>query len=371
MARRCEGAWYRRGKNVWCATVDGKTVSLGVKGEGNLAAAQEAWHRLMANLPPSTQPMTLVISPAAVPAPVTAPATVAEVVDGFLADVVVRVKANTLATYTGLLTPFKEQFAATPAPGVTPTAVIRFSQRPGWGSSHRHNLIGAISTAYKWAEANGLIPINPLKSVKRPPKHSRGTKAVIDDATHQKLVATATPQLRLLLTLLYETGARPSELARLTAADVDLGAGVAMLHDHKTAGASGRPRLIMLSPTAKAALTNLVRERPTGELLRNARGRVWTKDGIGLAVRRACSRAGVSATAYGYRHTYATTALARGVPDATVAALLGHSSTTMLHRHYSHLTSQAGVLRAAAAQVRPASPDLPAVSPPLQSEDKK
>ena len=193
MARRCEGAWYRRGKNVWCATVDGKTVSLGVKGEGNLAAAQEAWHRLMANLPPSTQPMTLVISPAAVPAPVTAPATVAEVVDGFLADVAVRVKANTLATYTGLLTPFKEQFGPTPAPAVTPTAVIRFSQRPEWGSSHRHNLIGAISTAYKWAEANGLIPTNPLKSVKRPPKHSRGTKAVIDDATHQKLVATATP----------------------------------------------------------------------------------------------------------------------------------------------------------------------------------
>jgi integrase len=61
----------------------------------------------------------------------------------------------------------------------------------------------------------------------------------------------------------------------------------------------------------------------------------------------------VTATAYGYRHTYATSALAKGVPDATVAALLGHSSTAMLHRHYSHLTSQAKVLRNAAALVRP------------------
>ena len=56
---------------------------------------------------------------------------------------------------------------------------------------------------------------------------------------------------------------------------------------------------------------------------------------------------------YGYRHTYGTNTLAKGVPDATVAALLGHSSTSMLHKHYSHLTSQAGVLRNASALVRP------------------
>ncbi len=353
MARRSEGAWYRGGKNVWCATVNGKTVSLGVKGEQNGAAAQEAWHRLMANLPAMGHPITLVINPGTVAAAPAPAATVAEVVDAFLADITIRVKANTLATYTGLLIPFKEQFGITPAVGITPTAVIRYSQRDGWGSSHRHNLIGAISTAYKWAEASGLIPTNPVKAVKRPPKQSRGTKAVIDDATHEKLLATAPPPLRLLLTLLYESGARPSELARLTAADLDLNTSVAMLRDHKTAGASGRPRLIMLTPTAKGAFAALVREHPTGVLLRNARGGAWTKDGIGLAVRRACRRAGVSATAYGYRHTYATAALAKGVPDATVAALLGHSSTAMLHKHYSHLTSQAAVLRSAAAQVRP------------------
>ena len=63
--------------------------------------------------------------------------------------------------------------------------------------------------------------------------------------------------------------------------------------------------------------------------------------------------AGVKAMAYGYRHTFATDALVKGLPDAQVAALLGHSSTTMLHKHYSHLMSQAGVLRSASAMVRP------------------
>ena len=59
------------------------------------------------------------------------------------------------------------------------------------------------------------------------------------------------------------------------------------------------------------------------------------------------------AIAYGMRHSFATDALTNGVPDATVAALLGHTNTGMLHKHYSHLTAQAGVLRNAASMVRP------------------
>lgn len=354
MARQVEGPWYRHSKGTWYATIGGKKVSLKVKGEGNREAAMLAWHRLMANgvaIPTATAKPT-----PPTPAADTAPrsnTTTAELVDGFLADAKVRVKPNTLATYTGLLTLVKDHFGNTPAVSLTPTAVIRFTQRSDWGASHRHNLIGAVATAFRWAEAAGLISHNPLKSVKRPPKASRGTKAVVDDATHRKLLDAATPELRLLLMLLYDTGARPSELSRLTAADVNLNANVALLNDHKTAGTTGKPRLIVLTPAAKELLAAQIEKYPTGELLRNARGGKWTKDGIGLAVRRACERTGVSATAYGYRHTYATSALAKGVPDATVAALLGHSSTAMLHRHYSHLTSQAGVLRNAAALVRP------------------
>jgi integrase len=348
MARQSEGAWFRSGKDGWYATVNGKAVSLGVKGKPNRRAAQEAWHRMMASLP--------AVPPPAAPAPDTDPpaaVTTAAIIDGFLADANVRVKPNTLATYAGLLAPVRRQFGNTLAVSLAPADLIRFTQREGWGASHRHNLIGAVATAFRWAEAAGLIPHNPLKGVKRPPKASRGAKAVVDDDTHRRLLAAATPALRLLLSLLYETGARPSELSRLTAADMDLKAGVALLSDHKTADVTGKPRLIVLTPTAKALLAAQAERYPAGELLRNARGSRWTKDGIGLAVRRACRAAGVTATAYGYRHTYATSALAKGVPDATVAALLGHSSTAMLHRHYAHLTSQAGVLRNAAALVRP------------------
>jgi integrase len=77
-----------------------------------------------------------------------------------------------------------------------------------------------------------------------------------------------------------------------------------------------------------------------------------TPQSVTKRMARLCRKAGVKAIAYGYRHTFATDALANGVPDAQVAALLGHSGTTMLHRHYSHLTEKANVLREAAAKVR-------------------
>jgi integrase len=152
--------------------------------------------------------------------------------------------------------------------------------------------------------------------------------------------------------MLHETGARPSELARLTAEDVDFGAGVAILTEHKTAHATGKARRIVLSPNALAIVTAQAEAHPEGPIPRNSMGDPWMKKNIGYAMRGTCRRAGVSAIVYGYRHTYATDALSKGVPDSVVAALLGHSTTTMLHKHYSHLTGRVQVLRDALGKVR-------------------
>ena len=91
----------------------------------------------------------------------------------------------------------------------------------------------------------------------------------------------------------------------------------------------------------------------SGLIFPNEKGERLTTQAIAHRLKKFCKRAGVRhLIPYGYRHTFATSALAAGVPDAQVAALLGHSGTAMLHRHYSHLTSQAQALRAALARVR-------------------
>ena len=51
----------------------------------------------------------------------------------------------------------------------------------------------------------------------------------------------------------------------------------------------------------------------------------------------ACQAAGVTATMYDLRHTYASLAIHEGRSVVWVAAMMGHSSATTSLRHYAHL----------------------------------
>jgi integrase len=138
----------------------------------------------------------------------------------------------------------------------------------------------------------------------------------------------------------------------MTATDFYPDAGVILLKEHKTANKTDKPRCIVLTPSVVMLLKGLVKKHPSGPLFRNEAGRRWLKDGIVLAMRRISKRIGVKVVAYGYRHSYATDCLSAGIGDSQTAALLGHGSTAMLHKHYSHLTSQMDVLRKAARRIR-------------------
>src|SRR5438128_2248412 len=117
MARQVEGPWYRQSKGTWYATIGGRKVSLGVRGEASRQAALQAWYRVMANATGETvtPPNPTAAAQVSAPTAVIGNATTSAVVDGFLADAKVRVKPNTLATYKGLLTPVKEHFGDSPA----------------------------------------------------------------------------------------------------------------------------------------------------------------------------------------------------------------------------------------------------------------
>lgn len=353
MARNVEGPWYRASKGTWYATVGGKNVSLQVRGETSRAEAVRAWHRLMAGVSVDTVPTPKVEQKKPIPEAKTAnELTVRQLADMFLADAESRLKPNSLVWYRHAINGLGDAFGSELPVYLTHRRIEVWLAGRSWGNTSRAHAIGILSIFFRWVEREGYIASNPIRLIRKPHARSRGAESVITDEVHQRLYDAASSTLRPMLTLLRETGARPSELARLTAADVDLVNSVAVLSEHKSAGKTGKPRLIFLSPEAVAVLRKLINAHPSGPLLRNVRGTAWTKDAIVLVFKRLSEKAGVKATSYGYRHSFATSALAKGVPDATVAALLGHSSTAMLHRHYSHLTSQASVMREALAKVR-------------------
>jgi integrase len=80
----------------------------------------------------------------------------------------------------------------------------------------------------------------------------------------------------------------------------------------------------------------------------------WTgnPDHVPSAVRKDANGRRPGETAYATRHLYATDALEREVPIATVSELLGHSDTRMVSKVYSKLHQREDHLRAAVEKVR-------------------
>lgn len=336
-----QGPWYRASKGTWYATVEGRKVSLGVKGPESRKEAVTAWHRLMAD-PPKPKPK---------PEPKSKPTTVRQVADAFLADVRLRLKPATVGRYEYDLEAFCRKLGNLPAGKLAHQAVAGWLSEMNGSGTYKAIALRSVSACLGWAARQELIPDNPVRKVAKPKSRSRSEEAIISEEEHGKLSEVASKDFRLVLRILWATGCRPGEVGSITAENFDPETGLVKLAEHKT-DKTGKPRLIFLPPDIAAELRRLSERFKTGALLRSRQGNAWTGRAITKAMGRLKRLTGVKAIAYGYRHTFATDALANGVPDAQVAALLGHSSTTMLHKHYSHLTSRAEVLRQAASLVR-------------------
>src|SRR5262249_52121859 len=160
---------------------------------------------------------------------------------------------------------------------------------------------------------------------KKPPMESRGDKGLVSDDAHARLYEAAPPYFKSFLKLLHLTGARPGEVAAITTENFDEANSVIRLREHKTAW-HGKSRTLFLNPEGVAVLREQRSRYGSGHLLRTRLGLRYTKNAIVHMMASLRKKAGVTgATAYGYRHAFATDALANGVPDAHVAELLGHS----------------------------------------------
>jgi integrase len=147
-----------------------------------------------------------------------------------------------------------------------------------------------------------------------------------------------------------QTGCRPGEVASVTAGQVDLGAGTWTFKRHKTVKKTDKPRVVYLTPAAVELTRRLAAAHPTGPLFRNSRGEPWNRNSVRCRFRRLRVKLGLGGgvVAYTYRHSYATAGLEAGVPIATMAELLGHTSTDMINEHYGHLDQKTAHLREAA-----------------------
>jgi integrase len=204
-----------------------------------------------------------------------------------------------------------------------------------------------VEAFVRWAGRTGF-------KLKKPPVESRGDDAVLTPDEMRKLVGAADPEFAAFLKLLWLCGCRPSEAQNMTVENVNWGAGVAVLKEHKTAKKSGKNRLIPLSPDALAVIECQRAKHQSGHLFRSgATGGPYRRWEVGRLMRQTRKRAGVrdAVSLYGSRHTFAATLVKQGVSTARVATILGHTSSAMVEKVYGHLSSDMQGLREVAAKV--------------------
>lgn len=143
---------------------------------------------------------------------------------------------------------------------------------------------------------------------------------------------------QLLLLLLYNTGARVSELAGLRARDVELGPNPSV----RIQGKGRKQRSVPLwRRTADMLRDRLARPDlgPDSPLVPNARGRPMTRYGVAQRLKRIADRAAAKnpalrrerITPHVIRHTTAMHLLQSGVDLSVIALWLGHESIRTTH----------------------------------------
>jgi integrase len=341
MAGRIPRPWYRKEKGGWYVCLEGRQVNLGKDKD----EAFRKFHRLMAGdkESPGVQKPN---GP-----------TVAELAEHYLADMGRRVAVRTAYVARCYLQPFLARCGRLHANALKKYHIEEVIREHGrWNATTENHVKSRIVALFSWCVEQGLTEENPVKGIRKPRAKSRGSQSLIDADELEKLMAAAPPYLRNVLFALFQTGARPCEVLTVEAKDFDPERGLWVLQDHKTRESTGRPRIIYLSPPMVELCKELATKNQTGPLFRRKSGKPFPPSYyLARLVRQLRRRLGMreSVTPYGLRHTFATDALANGVPDAQVAELLGHSGTAMLHKHYSHLTARSQLLQAALGRVRP------------------
>jgi integrase len=111
-----------------------------------------------------------------------------------------------------------------------------------------------------------------------------------------------------------------------------------------------------MNPAMITLCRRLVSLHPEGVLFRNAEGGAWSRNAVGCRFRAFRKNLGLDpgVVASTFRHTFATDALKKEIPIATVAELLGHKGTKMVEAQYSHLREKREYPKASVRTIRPA-----------------
>jgi integrase/recombinase XerC len=329
MARK-PAPWFRRSTGEYYVTINGKQTPLGITDPSDIMGAWSALQKLLENQ--------------AFKKPAVRSESLSALLPDYLASLEARAKPKTIKDYGATLKSFLARFGGCASEEIDPATVELHASKQGWSDSYRNNWLWGIQAFIRWTGRKDF-------TMRRPAKESRGAESVITEETQRLILRETKGDFHELCRFLYATGCRPMEAARLTVDMIDWKSGTASFKQHKTSY-TGRKRILYLSTDALLILKGQSdRYGGKGNLFRGMRGKPFTIQAIVTRMIRISEKIGRPVSSYGYRHGFCTRALTAGIPETHVAAMMGHTSTAMINRHYNHVSANATLLRDAANKV--------------------
>lgn len=246
-----------------------------------------------------------------------------------------------------------EQIGLLPADKVNAGHVTAWLEsQTTWGPTTRRNAITAIQRAFNWCVGNLGLARNPIQGMHKPTAKRRSS--VVTPAELEKILQNVSAQLADLLTVTYDSGARPQEVKRLEARHIDFENQRAVIPADEAKGRQHARVIYLPTEESLAIVRRLCEKYPQGPIFRNSKGNAWTGDAVKCAFARLADVIGRTVKHYDFRRTFITRKIIAGVDSHVVAKLAGHQTTAMIDKHYSCIADDAEfMLQQAQKDIKP------------------
>lgn len=215
------------------------------------------------------------------------------------------------------------------------------NQRPDgtpWQPDTIRRNITAIEQLQKYAvDQYDLDPHLRPRDLKKPPGAKR-EDIPTDEEIEQVFEAAGkkSAALELAFRSLAASGMRPNELARAQISDLNTERDLIILADHKTKGATGKPKRVPLGESLQSLVTNAIGDRTKGPIWTDERGDRWKVGKLSTQFRTIKTSLGLNdkLVLYSLRH-WKGTQVARKHGIHAAMTILGHKQITTTQR-YTH-----------------------------------
>jgi integrase/recombinase XerD len=201
----------------------------------------------------------------------------------------------------------------------------------------RRRMLASVKSVFTFGHKLGYLPFDTARPLRLPPLRDTLAERILDESQVQRMLALERhPRNSVMLTLLYATGVRVSELCGLKWSDCcarNEGGQVSVF------GKGAKTRAILIPAGVWRRLAALKGEDGAdAPVFRSRKGGGLCPTQVLRIVKKAAARAGIAenVVVHTFRHSHASHALERGASVALVGRTLGHSPSSNATGRYLH-----------------------------------